>query len=212
MTSAVLALVFGGAGAWAYERFLAQPRVEKPPAGSTSPGPDAEIQKHLARLDDRINGLSDQYKDVQTRLESIPKPSPAPDLAPLEQKVARVDGLSQQVDAIGKKLDPLPGQLAQSEQKLTGLDARLDELRNEMSAAGNRLPARPSRDGAASRATAPLPGDRAEAAPSSSEKGESPGSAYESGVSRFRDKRYREAYDVFRRLLQSQPDDARIWY
>ena len=31
-------------------------------------------------------------------------------------------------------------------------------------------------------------------------------------MSRFRDKQYQQAYDVFRKLLQSQPDDARVWY
>ena len=36
--------------------------------------------------------------------------------------------------------------------------------------------------------------------------------ALESGVSLFREKRYGEAYSGFRRLLQSQPDDARLWY
>ena len=44
--SAVLALLCGGAGAWAYERFLAQPREEKPKeAAATAQGGDAEAQE-----------------------------------------------------------------------------------------------------------------------------------------------------------------------
>jgi hypothetical protein len=31
-------------------------------------------------------------------------------------------------------------------------------------------------------------------------------------VSQFRRARYREAYDVFQKLEQSHPDDARVWY
>ena len=31
-------------------------------------------------------------------------------------------------------------------------------------------------------------------------------------MSQFREGKYREAYDVFRKLIQSHPDDARVWY
>jgi tetratricopeptide (TPR) repeat protein len=59
----------------------------------------------------------------------------------------------------------------------------------------------------------PARDERAEAAkrPSGSEKDDKE-SAYESGVSLFREKKYREAYDLLRESLQSQPDDARVWY
>lgn len=210
--SAVLSLLFGGAGAWAYERFLAPPRAETPPAEATPPGRDSDTQKHLARLEDRINGLSDQYKDVRSRLEAIPRPSPPPDLGPLEQKVARVDEVSQQVEAIGKKLEPLPGKLAQSEQKLAELDAKLEGLHKEMTTAGEHASTPPRRDNSVSRASTRSPRDEAEAAPSASEKGGQWEAAYDTGVGRFADKQYQQAYDVFRRLLQSQPDDARVWY
>ncbi len=143
--SAVLALVFGGAGAWAYERYLAHPRAERTADASTMEGRDSEIQKNLAQLDGRIKGLSDQcnnlsdqYKQLQARLEKTPKPAPSPDLAPIEEKVARVDPLSQQVEAIGKKLDPLPEQLMQYKNKVTELDTKLDELRKELSVAHDR--------------------------------------------------------------------------
>jgi cell division protein FtsB len=210
--SAALASLFGGAGAWAYERFLAQPRAGKPSEASTSQGRDSEAQKNLARLDDRVNSLSDQIKQVQSQLESIPKPAPSPDLAPLEQKVARVDQLSQQVEAIEKKQDSVPQQLMQVERKITDLDAKLDELRRDSSAARDRTPAVRGRESSTRRADVPSPGEGAESAPPSSEKGESVDSALESGSSRFREARYREAYDVFRKLLQSHPDDARVWY
>ena len=56
--SVLLASVCGGAVAWAYERYLKPLTAEKPPANSASQGPESETQKHLARLEDRINGLS----------------------------------------------------------------------------------------------------------------------------------------------------------
>src|SRR5262245_21901472 len=73
LISAVLALVFGGAGAWAYERFLARPGLEAPAEASTSQSGDAAATKALARLDDRIKNLSDQHKQLESRVESIPK-------------------------------------------------------------------------------------------------------------------------------------------
>jgi hypothetical protein len=42
--SAVLALLFGGAGAWAYERFLSQPAAERPPAAPESQGRASETR------------------------------------------------------------------------------------------------------------------------------------------------------------------------
>jgi chaperonin cofactor prefoldin len=209
--SALLSLIFGAAGAWAYERYLAQLIAERFPAASTTQGRDSETPKNLAHMDDRIKNLTDQYKQLQARLDAVPKPTPVPDLAPIEAKiaqvgqlsqqmeakVAQVGQLSQQIEAIGKKLDPLPAQLVESKKKVTELDAKLDELRNELSAAHSRAPADRSRDGSAV----------------SSEKGESSiDTALEPGVSEFRRARYREAYDVFQKLEQSHPDDARVWY
>jgi peptidoglycan hydrolase CwlO-like protein len=234
VTSALLSLIFGAAGAWAYEKYLAQLIAEKFPAASTTQGRDSEAPKNLTQMDDRIKSLSDQYKQLQSRLDAVAKPTPFPDL---EQKVAQIGQLSQQIEAIGKKLDPLPAQLAESEKKVTELDtklkgaqvgqlsqqieaigkkldplpaqlvqsekkvteleAKLDELRKEVSVAHSRAPADRSRDGS----------------PASSEKGESSvDTALEPGVSQFRSARYREAYDVFQKLEQSHPDDARVWY
>ena len=217
VTSALLALLCGGAGAWAYERFLTQPHEERPKeAAATAQGRDSEAQKDLARLDDRINGLSEEYKQLQSRLESIPKPAPPPDLAPLEMKVAQVDRLSRQVEEIGKKLDPLSEQLAKTEHRITELDSKLVEVRHEVSAAGDHTAVARGRDTSLSRASIPSASrdDRAEgAAPSSgSDKDQSVDTALESGVSRFREGKYREAYDVFHKLIQSHPDDARVWY
>ena len=215
--SAVLALLCGGAGAWAYERFLAQPHGEKPKeAAATAQGQDSEAQKDLARLDDRINSLSEEYKQLQSRLESIPKPAPAPDLAPLEMKVSQVDRLSRQVEEIGKKLDPLSEQLAKTEHRITELDSKLVEVRHEVSAAPDSTAVGRGRDTAVSRTSRPSSsGDKeaeGAAASSGSDKDESVETALESGVSRFREGKYREAYEVFRKLIQSNPDDARVWY
>jgi hypothetical protein len=229
-----LSLIFGAAGAWAYERYLAQWIAEKFPAASATQGGDSETPKNLADMDDRIKSLSDQCKQLQARLDAVPKPTLVHDL---EEKVAQVGRLSQQVEAIGKTLDPLPAQLVESEKKVTELEAKLkgaqvgqlsqqieaigkkldplpaqlvasekkvtelggklEELRKEVSVAHSRGPADRSRDGS------PV---------SSGERESAIDTALEPGVSEFRRARYREAYDVFQKLEQSHPDDARVWY
>jgi len=212
LISAVLALLFGGAGAWAYERYLARPKDERSTEASATKNEDAATTKALARLDDRLNSLSDQYKQLQSRIESIPKPAPPPDLAPMEQKVARVDGLSQQVEAIAKALEPLPEKLAQDERKIADLSASLGELRKESRTSGARPEASRNREGSRSAASGPATVETAGSPSPGSEKGGLVDSALERGASHFREGRYQEAYKVFRNLLQSHADDARIWY
>jgi tetratricopeptide (TPR) repeat protein len=219
LVAAVLALLFGGAGAWAYERYLAPLMVDRPAEASAPKTEDAETTKALARLDDRINSLSNQHKQLESRIGSIPKPAPPPDLAPLEQKAARVDGLSKQFEAIpnqfeaiSKVLDPLPQKIAQDERKITELDAKLEELRKESRTLSARLEASRKVEGspsaASGRSTVQPPGSPSRR----SEGGGSVDSALERGQTLFREGRYQEAYNAFQNLLQSRSDDARVWY
>jgi TolA-binding protein len=212
LISAVLALLFGGAGAWAYERFLARPEGQRPPEASAPKSGDAETTKDLTRLDDRLNSLSDQSKQLQSRIESIPKPAPPPDLAPLEQKVARVEELSKQFEALSKAMEPLPQKIAQEEDKIRELETKLDELRQESRTSGARTAASRNVEGSRSAATGPG------ATPSSGSSSPGPGtggsvdSALARGETLFREGRYEEAYQVFRNQLQSHAEDARVWY
>ena len=87
--SAMLALLCGGAGAWAYEHFLARPTAEASTAAVPSQGRDQATRKDLNGLEDRIkevsdqsHTLADQYKQLQSRLESIPKIAPDPRSGP----------------------------------------------------------------------------------------------------------------------------------
>lgn len=210
LISAVLALLCGGAGAWAYERFMPHPGGEKGAADAASPSQaqDSEIQKRIDRLDERLNGLSDQNKQLQARLEKMPGPAPAPDLSPLEQKVARVDALSQQVEDLGKRIEPLSQQLSQARQKIAELGGKLDELRRDGSTASARTAAnRGSLDSSVRGAVHPAGEDASPAGDAGSVD-----AALEPALSRFREGQYKEADEAFRKLTQSNPDDARVWY
>jgi len=212
LISALLALLFGGVGAWAYERYLARTPAERTTEASAPRSGEAETTKALARLDDRINSLSDQYKQLESRIESIPKPAPPPDLAPLEQKVARVDGLSKQYESIAKTLEPLAQKIAQDERKIEALDAKLDELRTESRTSGARPVASRDRAGSSSATSGPAAAQSSGSSSPRTETGGMADSDRQRGENLFREGRYSDAYKVFRNLLQSQADDARIWY
>jgi len=247
ITSAVLALLFGGAGAWAYERFLGRTAAEGSPPAQGSQGQDPGARKDLATIEDRLKDLSTQYsnladqsRQLQARLESTAKPAPAPDLAPIEQKVAQVDRLSKQLDAIEKKIDPLTQRFEQQDRRMTELDQKIDNLRQQTIAAQGRAPGGRDRQVTLTRADRPPPPDRADRPPGSTESGspspstpgdsrpsgegtenrpspssgevESVEKALQTGVGLFQQKRYGDAYAAFRSLLQSHPDDARVWY
>lgn len=242
LLSAVLSLLCGGAGAWAYERFLAHPAASNPTAGQPARGQDPEVRKELAALEDRIKDLSDrngnladQYKQLQARVESLPASAPTSDLGPIEQKVAQVDQLSQRVEAIGNQVAPLPRRLEQYDRRLADLDQKLDELRRQDTAMRFRSPGGQDRQVTLTRADRSSPSTEADR-PAASESNESGGSSTSSptssstssspseapaastdaslgeGVNLFREGRYSDAYASFRKLLQSQPDDARLWY
>jgi hypothetical protein len=154
-------------------------------------------------------------------VESIPASSPVPDLAPIEQKVAVVDRLTQQVEAMGKKVDPLPGRLEQEERRIAELDEKLNDLRNQETTArrtpeGRDRPVSPTgRDRPAPSTDGERPavgeGDKSQASGSGA-RSELTDPALESGVGLFNEKKYGEAYARFRKLLQAQPEDARVWY
>lgn len=246
MTAAVLSLLFGGAGAWAYERYLARPAADRPTGAPASQEQEPGARKDLASVEDRIkdlhdqyNHLADQYKQLQARAESAPKSAPAPDLGPIERKVAEVDRLSQEVDAINKKLDPLAQKSEQYETRMADLDRKIDDVRNQGAISRGRMPVDRDRQVArargdqfpapsgldrmpASEAERPSPSARdlppasgggTETRPTpAADRGESPDSSFGTAVKQFNEKRYSEAYATFRELLQAQPDDARNWY
>jgi TolA-binding protein len=238
----LLALLFGGAGAWGYERFMPRPTPPKPPETPTTAAEDPEARKGLSALEGRVKDLSDRcndmaaaYNRIQNRAAETSRSAPPPDLGPIEQKVAQVDRLSQQVEALGKTVAPLSEQLEQYRRRLADLSEELDTLRMQGTVARGRMPAGRDRQlGLAGGADRPAPAagvadrpapaagrdaparadavDRPAAAPAETEKGELAGPTLQTAEEQFRAKRYGEAYASFRKLLQGEPDDARLWY
>ena len=163
-------------------------------------------------MSQQIGEVSQRLDQLRSRVEELPKPEPPPDLGPLEKKAARVGEFGQRLEAIGKKLDPIPGDLARSERRIAELDAKLDGLRKEMLAVHDRLRARRNREGSSSPGPGGATRPRAEIALPTHETGEPAGPFLEPGVKLFRAGRYQEADKTFKDLLEARPEDARVWY
>src|SRR5262249_37657711 len=159
------------------------------------------------RTGDRIDGLSQQIEQLRSRVESIRKPAPAPDLGPLEKKVARVVELSQRVEAMEKRLEPLSGEPTRSDRRLAELDSKLDGRRKGVGVLHDRMEASPKREG--SPTAGPDRSGRAGSEASSPAQGSGGpvDSALGRGMSLFREGRYQPASDAFKALAEAHPED-----
>ena len=142
LTSCVLALLMGGAGAWAYVDYLgpmlaknraqkSQPDVQKSESNST----ESKSSDSVARLND----LSGKLDELQSRVDRLPKAISAQDLEPLKERLALVDDVSKKVDALGLRVNSLPGKVDQDSRKITTLTADLEGMRNEVASLRNNI-------------------------------------------------------------------------
>ena len=213
LTSCVLALLMGGAGAWAYVDYLG-PMLAKKQAQKNQP--DAQkSESNSADSAARLNDLSGKLDELQSRVDRLPKAVSAQDLEPLKEKLAMLDEVSRKVDSLGLRVNSLPGKVDQDSRKITTLTADLEGMRNEVASLRNNI-----------HASAEKPSTKAE---KPSDKGEKPrtaqfqrGPARDSTAGEFaaamrasspsEKKNYDEASEVFAGLTKAQPDDARVWY
>ncbi len=235
--TAVLALGFGAAGAYG-ERHLLEPTppaaaeadAEAPEApeapaastatsASTSPvaseSADHRQEDTLAQstrhdLDQRISRLSEQVDNVNHRLETWPKPEPAPDLSSLQVRVAE----------IGKTVGEVPA----LQETVKRLSDRLEELGHSVHALGDQFHNTLDRHGI--RPKLPAAGGSDSADPGRSQRDRhahalAPPSALgrtafeeaiEQGANLFHLHKFQEAFELFTKMEQTNPDDARVWY
>jgi len=211
LTSAVLALLFGGAGAWAYQNYVA-PRLAKQEPEARQPvaqEPGADQSKLLARVEDLSRGL-DQLK---SRVESLPKAGPTADMEPLKAKVAAVDDLSKRIQGVEEKLIDLPKRIEQEGNQITTLTARLEEVTNRMEGpgkgTGKEAGAENPNQGGTREAMKPVTDTINQLAKSAEDTANS---SFGAGAELFKQKKYKEAKDFFDTLDKVDQEDARIWY
>jgi TolA-binding protein len=161
------------------------------PAAAT---PAAEPAADTAALKTELAALSDRVKELQGHIDGLPKPAPAADLAPLQAKVDELAKSSEATAGLGKQLSALDERVAAIDKSIGGLREDIDALKPEA-----KKPAEPAPATAAPEAAKPA------AALATAE-------TLDPTVSLFKSAKYKEANDAFRKLTDSFPKDARVWY
>jgi hypothetical protein len=164
-----------------------QGRTEKPPATTgAAPAASAPATPPAATEED-VKALRSEVEALTKRLDAMPKPQPAPDLAPIQSKVDEAAKSAEKVDAVAKKVDDLDGRLGNADKAIESLRGDVASLRDQLA----KKP-EPAAEGAAS-------------TPSGDE-------VMNQGMAQFQQGKFAEARDSFRKLETSHPDDARVWY
>jgi TolA-binding protein len=213
LLSAVLSLLLGGVGAWAYQKYVA-PRLagqEAEPARE----PAQQAKQNVADFSARVDGLAKKLDQLQSRVDAIPKPSPPPDIEPLRSKLSSVDVLSKKVDALGERLDFLPKKIDKDSKEIADLTAKIEEAQKTMASLRSELAAR--RDSSANRGNEPasrlaMKPTEAGAGVSGHDDDVAMTALLTPGVEQFEKKQYKEAFESFSNLAKSKPEDARVWY
>ena len=140
LTSCVLALVMGCAGAWAYVEYLG-PMLAKRQA-STAQNAQSAAQNTEANSSDatnRLNDLSGKLDELKTRVDRLPKSATSQDVEQLRERLAVLEDVSRKVDALGVRVNSLPGKVDQDSRKITTLAADLQAMRNEVASLRNNI-------------------------------------------------------------------------
>jgi archaellum component FlaC len=176
------------------------------PAAATAPAPsptDAPATQ-LKDIQAEFEGLSKSLKDLQAKVEGIAKSEPAPDLKPLETKV---DGLAKTVAGlapIGEKLDKLDERVGRLDEGLKTVQAEVSDLKDKVKKVVDDV----AKAGAAGPKPAVAAAEGGEATPAAA----SPDAAISQGADLFKAGKYQEAATAFKKLQESNPKDARVYY
>jgi len=213
LLSAVLSLLLGGVGAWAYQKYVA-PRMANQ---ETEPARDSaqQAKQRTAEFSARVDGLAEKLDQLQSRVEAIPKPSPPPDIEPLKSKLSSVDVLSKKVDSLSERLDFLPKKIDKDSKEIADLTAKIEDAQKTMASLRSELSAR--RDSTTNRGNEPasrvaMKPTEAGATTSGREDEVAIEALLTPGVDQFKKKQYKEASEEFNNLTRLKPEDARVWY
>ena len=203
----VVFFLAGGLAGWAVARKVVQPA--QPRAGAPDPllnelarTVDTKASQHelsglesnMGKLQSELAALSRELARVEARLDAKPSaPAAAPDLSPLTTKI---DDMA----TVGRKLAPLPAALQTLREHVESLDQRLDALSADVAGFPKQVE------------TALVPVKDQLAARPASEKVSSSEGARRLGAELFREGKFLAAREVFLRLAEDEPDDARLWY
>jgi TolA-binding protein len=207
LTSVVLSLLFGGAGAWAYQNYVAPRLEQKRPEASQTAAQEAAADQ--AKLLSRVDDLTGRLDQLSSRVDAFPKPVPAPDVEPLKAKVATVDDLTKRVQGVEEKLVDLPKRIDQEGNQITTLTARLEEVSHKMDGLGKEPGAANPSQGGTREAMKPVTDTINQLARSAEDTATG---SFGAGAELFKQKKYKDAHEFFSTLDKVDQNDARIWY
>jgi len=201
--TAVLSLVFGVIGAYAFLHFLATPPRSSDAAGADQPAGTEGTGPTTRDLSAQVAKLSDRVDDVRHRIDAFPKPAPPPALSELQ-------GSGAEITKVPEEVGPIREAVKRIDDRIDGVSQTLRSLGDEVHAitAGTGTVVRPASAGTA------RPDRRSERHETLAAVPEKPVSdeALARGAELFHQKKYQDALDLFDRLEQTNPDDARVWY
>jgi TolA-binding protein len=213
--SALVSVLCGGAGAWAYQQYLVpylspQPQAAPPAATSTAanqPAPPPAIDpakvassEQVKALSKQVDNLSSRIDKLQERLVSLPSYEPTPDLSDLKTELSELARNHEAYHALPERVNALS-------ERVVAIDKAVTALRSDVMTLGAQAK-RTSGPALALLSTT----SRSDLGKPADNPLESSGKALAQGVDLFKKGQYAEARDVFGKLEQSNPDDARVWY
>jgi TolA-binding protein len=164
------------------------------PAASAAPAPDPEAETKA--LNTAVEDLKSDLKNLQEKIEAIPKPAPPPDLGPVTRKLGELSKETESLGALPRKVEDLDQRLGGIDKTLTALRGDLDSLKSDAKKAAEAAPA----------------GITATAGSDTAKPETVSDSALNEGVDLFKAGKYKEASAAFLKLTQGNSNDARVWY
>jgi hypothetical protein len=209
LTSSILAFLFGGAGSWAYINYLDPLLTKSHQEAHPTKGQEAMAKGAATELAPRIEDISDKLSQLQSQVDHLQKPAPAPDLEPLNQRLTAMENLARKMDALEARVNTVPVKIDQDSRKITTVMADLEGMKSQVSSLRSDLLSAKKGESSADKGSRPLTQTSSEAPreiqpPVKTELGP--------GIELFRQKHYDQASDIFGGLTKTRPEDARVWY
>lgn len=205
--SAVLAMLFGGAGAWAYLDYLGpmlkNRQNELGKQSLAEPGTTEETA-----IQSKVDDLAAQVEKLQSRMDRRPSPVTSREIEPLKEQLASLQPLPQKLNDLDTRLSPLPAQVDEHGKKLTAIVGDIGNVRKQVESLKTEVQA-------SAKTEAGKKNDESLIQTSNETPGESEPShsmALEPGMDLFQKKHYDRASEYFQSMTKGMPNDARVWY
>lgn len=219
---ALLSLIFGLIGAWAYQALFASqpPAPSKPAEGSPAVaestkgiGPDRPTTPTNASAADleplkrQLDALTERLENLQKRFEQQPEFAPLSDVSRLRRQF---DGLSKSTEggsSVAKDVGTLTGRVDHLESAQKLLQDNLAAVRADTEKLATLAQAKIPRAGGTN-----VDNERRDTSKPIVEEAPTLDVQLSQGASLFKQGKFSDASTLFNQLVKTNPDDARVWY